>query len=397
MKHILLLPFAMFLVILPFPGTVAVRLLLLVACFGIALWQWRQVPGARTAIPCKPALAAWIAVCLASLIYAVDFRYSLGEIKNELGYTLLAFFAFFVVARDRPTVLVLLRAMILGLLLIGGWATQDWLRHGFAWQERGLHGGIGIFATYVIAVVPALVWLLLEETTPFWQRLAACALAFAFFLAAITLQRVVWPVLAVQTVLMAALLARAGRLRVSRRQIIFATVAVALLATAGLIANQQRRYGSTEAPAAALAADSRLAFWPSVIATIGEHPAIGAGFGRDSMRKAYPQLVPDYNPMLLHPHNVFLTYGIGMGVPGMLALLALFACWGLFFWRAAMGAATLAGIAGLALLTGVVLRNQLNDFFVRDMSLWFWALTGLFARIAMTAKQGNDSDQQTST
>lgn len=395
MKRAPLLPFALFLVILPFPGTVAARLLLLAVCFGIALWQWRRAAAARAAIPCKAALAAWIAVCLASLAYAVDFRYSLGEIKNELGYTLLAFFAFFVVARDRPAVLVLLRALVLGLFLIGGAATLEWLRHDYAWQEGGRHGGIGIFATYLITLVPALVWLLLEEATPFWRRLAAGALVFAFFLAAITLQRIVWPVLAAQTVLMAALLARSGRLRLSRRQIAFAAVAVALVAAAGLVANQQRRFAGAEARTAALAADTRLAFWPGVVATIAEHPAVGAGFGRDSMRKAYPQLVPDYNPMLLHPHNVFLTYGIGMGVPGMLALFALFACWGLFFWRAATGAAALAGIAGLALLTGVVLRNQLNDFFVRDMGLMFWALTGLFARLAATAKQGKESDQQT--
>ena len=92
--HLPLLPFALFLIILPFPGTVAARLLLLAICFGIALWQWWRHPGVRAPIPCKPVLGAWTVVCTASLLYAFDPGYSQGELKNELGYTMMAFFAF---------------------------------------------------------------------------------------------------------------------------------------------------------------------------------------------------------------------------------------------------------------------------------------------------------------
>jgi hypothetical protein len=44
-------------------------------------------------------------------------------------------------------------------------------------------------------------------------------------------------------------------------------------------------------------------------------------------------------------------------------------------------------MAGCALLAGVFLRNQFNDFFQRDMSLLFWALCGLFAGMLLAREE----------
>src|SRR5207249_8492814 len=79
--------------ILPFPGTVALRLLCLAGAFVVAIALWRRLAPPR--IPCKPALVFWALVALLSLAGAVDIPYSLGEIKNEILYTTMAFVAFF--------------------------------------------------------------------------------------------------------------------------------------------------------------------------------------------------------------------------------------------------------------------------------------------------------------
>jgi len=50
-----------------------------------------------------------------------------------------------------------------------------------------------------------------------------------------------------------------------------------------------------------------------------------------------------------------------------------------------------AGIAGLMLVTGVVVRNQFNDFFVRDMALLYWALSGLLLGFAQRRKRALDA------
>ena len=392
MASLPLLPFALFLIILPFPGTVAARLLLLLVCFSIASWQWWRRPGVRAAIPCKSVLAAWIIVCTASLFYAFDPAYSLGELKNELGYTMMAFFAFFAIAHDRANVVWLLRASGLGLVIIGGWAIVALGANGFAWNEGGGHGGIGIFATYAITVVCGQFWLAGEDPSPAFRRLAVALCVFAIALAALTMQRAVWPVIAFQALLALFLALRAGLIVMNPRMFFAVIGSVAAVAIIGLLAIQQLRYGGAQSEQVQLKTDVRLKHWPNVIDRISTHPVTGTGFGRDVIRKAYPDLTPTDAPAIWHAHNVFLNYGLEMGVPGVLALGALFVGFGFLFWRAGRGPSAWVGIAGLLLVAGVAARNQVNDFFVRDMSLLFWALTGLFARLVIPAWPGGRHD-----
>lgn len=393
-RRLELLPFALFLIVLPFPHTVAVRHIMLSIAFLIAAWHWKRLLPARTPVPGKPAIALWISISLASLAYAVDPAYSFGEIQNEIVFTMMAFFAFHAIAADAKRARYLLRALALGLTIIGGWAAAAWFAHRLSWDESGGYGGIGIFATYLVTVAPVLGWLMLEDESLRVRRIALGLLFFVLFLAVAAGQRAILPVFAIQLLLFVYLLGRSGRLALGRRRWL-AILAVLVAGSAiGLKIQEKQRFGITGDLGASLVADSRLSFWPKVVANIAQHPFSGGGFGIRAMAKAYPDLIPDYNPLLWHGHNVFLNYGIGMGLPGMLALAALFGYWGWFFWNAATTAprqAALAGIAGLTMVAGVVLRNQFNDFFTRDMSLMFWALTGLFARLAMA---GRPSEQQ---
>jgi O-antigen ligase len=244
----------------------------------------------------------------------------------------------------------------------------------------GLHGDAGVVSTYVVTVLPALFWIAVEDPNCSWRRVGWLLIALVLFIAAITEQRAAWLALAVQIAVIAALLARAGRIPLSRRQVVVAGSLVLVTAVGAILSYSFYRHGN----AGALPADSRMAFWPSVLTMIGTHPLAGAGFGRQSMKIAYPQLIPGYNPELWHAHNLVLNYGLALGLPGVVALLALFAAWGRFFWRCA---GTAAGIAGCALVAGVLVRNQFNDFFQRDMSLLFWALCGLFAGMCLARRE----------
>lgn len=384
---LLLLPFALLLIILPFPGTVAARLLCLAICFCVAVWQWWWVPGARAKIPCKTVLGVWISVSVASLAYAFDFRYTLRELQNELGYTMMTFFSFFVIAHQRSHTVWLLRAAALGVAIIGTWAIFGWVVNDFFWREGAGHGGIGVFATYVVTVIPGLVWLAFEDTSPLLRRTAFGLTFFALLLAAITMQRAIWPVLALQLALALIMGARAGFIMLNRTRLSTVIGCVFVVTVASLVVSHQIRYADPQYEHVKLNTDIRLAFWPKVLVRIAEHPFAGTGFGRGVIHKAYPDLTPPEATVLWHAHNVILNYGLEMGVPGMLSVTALFVGIGIFFWSAGVGSAAAAGIAGAAIVAGVFLRNQFNDFFLRDMSLLFWALAGLFARVAVTVRR----------
>ncbi len=366
-----LLPFALLLAVLPFPGTVALRLLLLATAAALGLRLWLRLPHERPALPCKVTLAAWIAVCSASLAYSTVPEYSFGEFKNEIGYTMLAFLSFLVVARDRATVEKLLLGLAAGFAVIGAWAIGTWLRHDFVWNETAGHGGVAAFATYIVTAVPALFWLVRAASRPALRRFARVLLALALVLALATLQRAVWPALVAEGV--AVVVWRFRLRRFGRRELALVALAVVVATAAFLAVIVQRDAG--------LAEDSRLPAWRNMVAKIAEHPVVGAGFGRFTMEDAYPELVPKNNPLITHPHNVFLTYAIGMGVPGAIVLAALFLCLALRFaalLRHDDENLALLGACGLMLVAGVVVRNQFNDMFVRDMALLFWALAGTF-------------------
>jgi len=378
-ERLLLLPFALFLIILPFPGTIAVRMLTLTLAFFIAwrIW-WVQRPH-NEPLPGKRVIGFWVVVCLLSLIYAVDPVSSLKEMKSELLNSLAAFFAFFVIAGNLDRARYLMRALAVGLIIIGGWALVAWVGNGFYWDETGRYGGIGVFSTYLVTILPAIVWLTLADDSIFWKRLAATLLPLILLLAFATTQRAIWPALLIEFAVF---------LAISRRQPIYAKfplktvfIFVVVITTMLFSLQEKERFG-VNATGESVSADSRLEFWPAVVSEIAKHPWTGGGFGRHAMKKAYPNLIPEYNTWLWHSHNVILNYGISMGIPGILSIILVFGYFAAFFWQAANNPLSLlAGAAGLALVLGVLLRNQFNDFFIRDQSLLFWAQVGLFARL----------------
>lgn len=394
-----LIPFIGLLMVLPFPGTVAARLLLLVLAFAIALtWQIRGRYRGWEFPPCRLPLLFWIAVSVTSLAYAVDPAYSLGEMKNEIAYTMVAFFAFHTVGRDRRQAQTVLRGLVAGMLIICLMALLTWFRNGMVWNDSGLQGGTGSFSTYVVTSLPALFWLGREDSSAFARRLAQGCAVLAIGLAAITLQRAVWPALVAEMLVAVLFLRSASRLPMRRRFVAVLAVAICAVGALALVKSNQLRgvqgidrlipsAQSMDAPIAeqkGTDGDPRLAYWGSVMRKIAEHPIAGSGFGLGSLKMAYPELVPPNFTLLWHAHNVVLNYGIQMGLPGALAVLGLFIGFARYFWRSlrTSPAASTAAIAGLMLLAGVFLRNQTNDFFRRDLALLFWCLLGLFSALA---------------
>jgi O-antigen ligase len=153
---------------------------------------------------------------------------------------------------------------------------------------------------------------------------------------------------------------------------------VVLLAAGAFLAAQQVRFGTSSV--GVVAEDIRLGQLGPVLHRIAESPAAGAGFGRGVLSKAHRDLIPESNTQFWHAHNVFLNYGLEMGVPGMLALAWVFVSLLREYWRLYAGqdrVASLLGVAGLTLVAGMLLRNQVNDMFVRDEAILFWALNGM--------------------
>src|SRR4030095_1589171 len=164
----------------------------------------------------------------------------------------------------------------------------------------------------------------------------------------------------------------------------------------GIYVSELYRTGGDPASPVAMGNDMRPRVWKKVGEEILAHPLIGAGFGRAVMSKAYPTLLPAEDKRVWyphdapglaggqgfwHPHNLVFHYGVGAGGPGRAAVLAWFAALAWRFWQLALRGerlARLAGLAGAAMVVGVLARNMANDFFVRGAGRRFWAVSGMF-------------------
>ncbi|MFN0301895.1 MAG: O-antigen ligase family protein [Burkholderiales bacterium] len=370
-----LLPFMGLLFILPFRGTVAFRMVCLGSAILVVIYFWRALAPPR--IPCKLAIGLWALIAAVSLIGAVDPAYSLGEIKNEIVYTTIAFVAFFAVTRQEADLKWLLLALFSGAVILCAGAIESRWQLG-AWQERRtFYGGSGAFAGYAAAVLPML--FLYAACTPERRRRAVIVALFALLAVTtfLSLQRIVWAAFALQGLIAVALLVRGGLLRLSWMRLIGAGCIIIALTIGIFLAVQAERFKGDEV--GEVTRDTRLKYWPSVVQKIAEHPFVGAGFGRGIMNKADRDLTPANNPMLWHAHNVFLNYGYQMGVPGMLVFAWLVFCLLREYWRLSQAPddkLKLLGMAGIMLIAGVMLRNQASDEFLRDASILFWALNG---------------------
>lgn len=376
-----LLPLAVLLFILPFPGTVTLRLLALAAGLMVCAWSWHKEGFPQ--VPAKTALLLWAGCALLSLAGTIDPDYSLDEIKNEVGYTMVAYLAFITLTRTRGDANVFLIALILGNLVLSAFALWDnYASDTMSWNEDGRAGGSGSYGTYLVALMPVLLWAGCMLSQRRRWALVSLLLILQLLVAVLVGQRVFWVAFALQGLIALYLLRARGFIAMSppRARAIGVTVVI-LCALAAAGATQKRdTLGWSQ--------DPRLSTWAAVTARIAEHPLAGKGFGREIMKKAHPDLLSQQYPAVWHAHNLFLNYGLAMGLPGMAAIVLVFAALLRKFWqlsRADDRCIAMAGICGVLLVIGVVARNFSNDFFQRDLALLFWSIAGMLLGYAQHA------------
>jgi O-antigen ligase len=372
-----------FLLILPFSGTVALRLSALVIAAVTAAVVWRRT--APPPVPLKLPIALWAAVAALSLAWALDPQYSLREIKNEIGYTLVAFLSFYALTNSERAWRAWNAFFAVGFVAISITAAYHFTQGAYAFSI-GRHGGPGSFSTYLILVSPLLFFAIDRSRARSARR--SLAWAFAFFVlvivdGAMTLNRAFWVSLALSIVTFVALRLFRGTDRAQASKLT-ALISVASLLLAGLLmfaSAKWRQYWGllSQGPLEAPFHDPRMELWSFTIQHIGSHPLVGTGFGIGSAHSVLDAMQLK-DPLLWHAHNMFLNYGLEMGIPGILALLLLFLSIGREFLklcRAPDETCSRLGAAGLAMLVGAVAKSMTDAHLGRNGSLLFWALIGM--------------------
>jgi O-antigen ligase len=385
---------AAFLFLAPFPSSAGWRTFALVVAGLAVLWlalRGGQPLGlARVPRPFAVAAAAWIALCAASVLWSDDPRYTLEELRRELGYGALAFAVFFTGMRTTGAAHTAIRALLAGALVLGA---LEWVRLAFpdvplAWKYQAAQG---YFSTHLVIAAPLLAvvaWPAPEGMGAGRATLAALAVGL-LVVGLASENRMLWLALGVGTLAAFAafrrLMPREARSPPAQPAFLLALAVIALLIAASWEYKSARYYPLADGAVTSLSFDERPVIWSAAREPLLERLWIGHGFGREIAGAAIERGLAERGSLnrFRHAHNVFLDVVLQLGLVGLVAFAALLATLALAFVRAARqpGGAPLA-ITGLAMLVAYFAKNLTDDFYYRPNSLVFWAVTGLLLGLA---------------
>lgn len=361
-------------------GLVGVAVLMaLHLIFSPAPRPWRATP---LALP----LLLYAATAVMSLFTAVDFHYTLRELRAEVVKGMLLFYASVHFVQHERHLAQAWAALLWGAGIMslagvvlyftdGGNPLETFVRAG------SLHNGYGGFGTFLVTVWPYMLLAPLAFDQPRWRPWLVALIAVTAAAAYLTYSRATWLGMVVS---LALCLLVVGRKRL--RNALLAALASVLLLT-GLFLAPGSSHGEHwtrllyEPEAVGGTAGDLFALWSHAIEELQEQPWRGIGLGRHSFSKAYREFRDTHQPLLWHAHNMFFDLALQLGLQGLAAvLLVMLSLIALLWPRSPPGRGEqirLFGAATAIMVIGFAVRNFFDDFFVDDSSQLFWLLAGL--------------------
>lgn len=391
-------------IVLPMAAITATRE---VAMAGFALflaiswWARHGFAFRKTAVFLPLVFYAFCAVF--SLVSAVDFKYSLSEVRSEIIKPLVIFYSgvHFI---ERPehlrqaygAVLACAAIMVvcgIGLFLYNGGSF-------FAYQLRAgsLHNGYGTFSTFLVTVWPFILLSPLVFDQPSLKKPLWALGVLTVIAGYITFSRACWMSMLLELWLVWVVMSK-KRIRALMAGVMVVLIGISIFSMLpgsrhgeqwDELLDRPHEIGGT--------AGDLFVVWRHTVGQIAKHPFTGIGLGRHSFSKAYPDFRDENQPLLWHAHNMFLDIGVQTGVQGLLALLWFLGVLVYYCWpRAPLKRGYVASVYGAAtaiMLAGFCLRNMTDDFFADDSALLVFLLSGLAmgAREALKNKK-DDSGQ----
>lgn len=376
---------ALYLLVLPIAHTIALRnlaFLVMIGVTGLAAFQLRT-------LPVLPLFKPWVTYGLVATIasvFALDPTTSFGEFKVEVIYCAVVFAigAFWGQLQKQFTPVIVFLAVMNAVTTLSALCI---LGHPPFFQANELppFAYAGVDGNWLLIAMMLYVWLAIRLWEAKRWGLVSCIvalLALDSWAMGVALNRQNFIALAAGVIGFSAIYL--WKHFTIRRVLVcgFTVCVIVALASVQLIKRAGESRAAPQLQAAAVLksthTDIRWDLWKFSLEKIAENPIIGGGLGRSVFDKLYPDYRPEIG-QLWHAHNMIINKGIQMGIPGMIAFLVLWIALGreLFMHYARGGTGHLLALAGLSGMIAVFVKNQTDDFFVRNVALFFWLVMGL--------------------
>jgi len=342
-------------------------------------WVERINPWIRT--PIDLPLLGFVGWVLCTVPFAADLAYSFSEWRKFVAQVLVFYWAMFVLRSHRRTELSrqIIWAVVLGSLVLSGFALVDFVLHGGTWRDRLVRAGAPYsdynwLTTYLVLIIPILIgWIVIHRT--FWARaLGTLTLVMAGIAQVVAYTRAGWVAHFAQAV--------GFGLMAGRRRLVMWVLAGAIAMGGGLFVVSEIGYQRDTIDPWTLSA--RVKTWGLGFHQVAQHPLVGVWYGNDTFLKVYAAevdaekdkgLVEKVLPAL---HNTFAMVLMGSGVPALILYIWIFVRIVLTLtrqWRGSTVAETQWLLVAVAVVTvGFATRNLFDYMFAGSLAHLFWIL-----------------------
>jgi O-antigen ligase len=371
---------AVYLFVLPLAHTAALRSI----AFGVSvlLMLLAMRNHAALSIPLKAPFAVWFLLAILSLTGAVHPEFSIGEIRVEILYGFFAFLIFFNATRDSRHLGIWRMVLFASALVTGVAALVHFISGLNPYAVGTFYGGALSDAGYVATVMPMLAAMTILSS----GRRRVVMLGVILFLLVIaygTTNRGVWIYLLVELAVFGGLyLVRVDLQPKAKKAAITIIVTITILSTGALFYAAKGRLGLVGGPTEIIAgtamADLRPQLWKDSVDWIRQRPYTGAGFGTMVLGRELQEDQKNLNHT--HAHNILLNYALQLGLLGPVVLVFLFYAVAREFWKLIKTSdkeLQILGIAGVAIVSGILAIGMIEDLFGRHLGWLFWALVGM--------------------
>lgn len=351
---------------------------LLALALGLA-WVERVHPWTRT--PIDLPLLGFVGWVLCTVPFATDPSYSFSEWRKLAAQVLVFYWAMFVLRSHRRIELSrqIIWAVVLGSLVLSGFALVDFILSGGTWRDRLVRAGAPYsdynwLTTYLVLVIPLLIgWIVIHRTV--WVRaVGTLTLVMAGLAQAAAYTRAGWVAHFAQAV--------GFGLMAGRHRLVLWVLAGAIALGGGLLAVSEIGYQRDTIDPWTLSA--RVKTWQLGLHQVVQHPLVGVGYGNDTFLKVYAAeveaekgkgLVEKVLPGL---HNTFATVLMGSGMPALILFTWMFVRIVSALtrqWRQSTVSETQWFLVAVAVVTvGFATRNLFDYMFTGSLAHLFWIL-----------------------
>jgi O-antigen ligase len=394
------------LLVAPFPASAGLRGgLLLLAAIALLVVFVRTRDGLTSInLPSKFCIGAalvWIISVAIFSAFGPDPRASLNAWRGDVLTPALACGVFYLLTTARRKLIGFSVALLIGVVVLSIMLVHDPFRPADP-THTALYGGVGRVTMWFTTLAPLLplAWLAPRR----WRTVArvGCVVAVIAILVGTWYSgnRATW--ISYAAMLLVGTLAAIWSAKprgISVRGLLVLVLLLAILGAAFYASSTYRanvHTANSETPVEFLLKDNRGGIWRTALEMIEEKPWLGHGYDLDRVGDDFTSRLSDtrLQGFIRHGHNVLLDYAIQMGMIAAAILALLFAALFREFWRLAGSQknerdqfARIAAICGVALITGVLARNMVDDFFSRHMILLFGAMIGMLLGVANRTKR----------